>query len=73
MKIFQGKALPLGDKFKTNEQTKSPAIFAFVFWLTKTVSQASAAALFPSTPDKWKGTLAANGTQSISSEDRAVS
>lgn len=63
MKIFQGNTLPLGNKFKTNEQTKPPAICAFVSWLTRTVSQAPTAALVLNTADKGKGTLAANGTQ----------
>lgn len=73
MKIFQGNALPLGNKFKTNEQTKPPATFASVSWLVKSVSQASTAALFLNTPDKLKGTSAANGTQSISAEVSVVS
>lgn len=74
MKIFQGKALPLGNKSKTNEQTKPPAATpAFGSWLTERVSQASTAALLLNTADKWKGTLAANGTQSISNEVSAVS
>lgn len=53
MKIFQGKALPLGNKSKTNEQTKPPAATpAFGSWLTERVSQASVAALLLNTADK---------------------